>query len=145
MKALSLWQPYASLIAVGAKQYETRSWSTSYRGPLVIHAAKRWTIDEQAICAYPPFCTVLAQNGISARQMPLGAALCVANLTDIVPVEAVRHKIGVLEHAFGDYEDGRFAWKLVNVRRFFKPVPMRGAQGLFDAPISAPLTDLVYP
>src|SRR3972149_12240119 len=40
MKAISLWQPWASLIAVGAKKYETRSWDTPYRGPLVICASK---------------------------------------------------------------------------------------------------------
>lgn len=41
MKALTLWQPWASLIAIGAKTIETRGWSTSYRGPLAIHAAQR--------------------------------------------------------------------------------------------------------
>jgi len=40
MKALSLWQPWASLVALRVKTIETRSWSTSYRGPLAIHAAK---------------------------------------------------------------------------------------------------------
>lgn len=40
MKAISLWQPWASLVPAGAKPVETRSWSTSYRGPLAIHAAK---------------------------------------------------------------------------------------------------------
>lgn len=40
MKAISLWQPWASLIAHGVKTIETRSWSTPYRGPLAIHAAK---------------------------------------------------------------------------------------------------------
>ena len=39
MKALTIWQPWASLIACGAKQYETRSWPTKYRGPIAIHAA----------------------------------------------------------------------------------------------------------
>jgi hypothetical protein len=39
MKALTLWQPWATLIANGTKTIETRSWSTSYRGPLAIHAA----------------------------------------------------------------------------------------------------------
>lgn len=39
-KAISLWQPWASLIAYGVKTIETRSWSTSYRGPIAIHAAK---------------------------------------------------------------------------------------------------------
>lgn len=36
MKALSLWQPWATLIAIGAKQWETRGWRTAYRGPLAI-------------------------------------------------------------------------------------------------------------
>lgn len=40
MKALTLHQPWASLIAVGAKTIETRSWSTSHRGALAIHAGK---------------------------------------------------------------------------------------------------------
>lgn len=39
MKALTLWQPWASLIALGEKRYETRSWATSYRGLLAIHAS----------------------------------------------------------------------------------------------------------
>jgi hypothetical protein len=46
MKALSLWQPWASAIAVGAKRVETRSWATAYRGPLAIHAAKRLVKDD---------------------------------------------------------------------------------------------------
>lgn len=46
MKAITIWQPWASLIALGAKQiyvkrFETRSWATSYRGPIAIHAAKK--------------------------------------------------------------------------------------------------------
>ncbi len=41
MKALTLWQPWASLIAIGAKSIETRSWATPYRGRLAIHAAAR--------------------------------------------------------------------------------------------------------
>jgi activating signal cointegrator 1 len=40
MKGLTLTQPWASLVANGAKTIETRSWSTSYRGPVAIHAAK---------------------------------------------------------------------------------------------------------
>lgn len=45
MKALTLWQPWASLVALGVKTIETRSWSTSYRGPLAIHAAKKRPIE----------------------------------------------------------------------------------------------------
>lgn len=41
MKAITIWQPWASLLACGAKQYETRSWATKYRGPIAIHAAMK--------------------------------------------------------------------------------------------------------
>ena len=40
MKAITILQPYASLIVAGAKQYETRSWDTPYRGIIAIHAGK---------------------------------------------------------------------------------------------------------
>lgn len=43
MKALTLHQPWASLIAIGVKSIETRSWSTKYRGPLAIHASAKRT------------------------------------------------------------------------------------------------------
>lgn len=36
MKAITIWQPWASLLAYGGKQFETRSWATSYRGPMDI-------------------------------------------------------------------------------------------------------------
>lgn len=45
MKAISLWQPWASLVAVGAKKIETRSWATKYRGSLAIHATKKWNLE----------------------------------------------------------------------------------------------------
>ena len=41
MRAITIHQPYASLIAVGVKKYETRSWATSHRGPIAIHASKK--------------------------------------------------------------------------------------------------------
>lgn len=45
MKALSIRQPWASLIISGAKDIENRTWSTTHRGPLLIHASKRVDID----------------------------------------------------------------------------------------------------
>jgi len=39
VKTLTLSQRWATLVALGAKRIETRSWRTSYRGPLAIHAA----------------------------------------------------------------------------------------------------------
>jgi hypothetical protein len=65
MKAITIWQPWASLIAIGAKQYETRSWETKYRGPIAIHAAKKDP------CKMPilvePFETVLKRGAGKSR------------------------------------------------------------------------------
>lgn len=63
MKALTLTQPWSTLVAIGAKKIETRSWNTSYRGPLVIHAAagygKGGAREHKELCGTEPFCSVL--------------------------------------------------------------------------------------
>lgn len=131
IKALSLWQPYARAIAVGLKTYETRSWSTPYRGELAIHAAKRWTKAERAIIdqlmrKHP----VLVQ--FWSQQFPLGAMLCTCQLVAIHPVEAVRDEIPQLEHDLGNYADGRFAWELNDIVYLEKSIPTIGRQGLWN-------------
>jgi activating signal cointegrator 1 len=157
MKALSLWQPWATLIAIGAKQYETRSWSTNYRGPLVIHAAKRdaelkflkdaidrWPHNTQSygrsmkLAIEAIYADAGRPIGSFIPTLPLGMALCTADLVDVVRVETIRATLGERELVFGNYDDGRFAWKLANVRRFRQPLTMRGAQGLFECNITKP-------
>lgn len=70
VRALTLWQPWASLVAVGAKTIETRGWSTDYRGPLLIHAAKR-----KPDVGTAPLDVLLAWHNHDAqiRPLPLGA------------------------------------------------------------------------
>lgn len=90
MKALTLRQPCAQLVAIGAKRIETRSWSTSYRGPLAIHAAKRpkardvW-FDEQA----------LHRVGLCRDQgeatFAYGAVVATCRLVDVVPITGSGH------------------------------------------------------
>lgn len=128
MKALSLWQPWASLIAIGAKQYETRSWGTPYRGPLVIHAAKR------PAEFHREGARLLIKAGYKTLDsLPLGCALCLVELVDCIKMTpALIDSISYTEFGFGDWKEGRYAWKLTNPRPFDKPIPMRGMQGLFD-------------
>jgi hypothetical protein len=61
MKVLTLSQPFATLVAIGAKKIETRSWSTKYRGPLAIHAAKTIPREYKSLCNWmvEPFASVL--------------------------------------------------------------------------------------
>lgn len=135
MKAISLWQPWASAIAIGAKKIETRHWSTSYRGPLAIHAAKKKdcldTIYEAGIFK------AFSEAGINTTSdLPLGAIVATCVLTKSRPTDLLRNGISPLERALGGYEDGRFGWVLENVVWLKKPIPFRGAQGFFNVPDS---------
>jgi hypothetical protein len=136
MKAISLWQPWASLIATNWKHYETRSWATTYRGPLLIHAAKR-TEECSFWFDQPEFKRHLQASGIKQwNDLPFGALVGLVNLVNVVRTEAIRHRLDKPELAFGNYQDGRFAWKLEFVQRIACPIIYRGAQGLFTVDIS---------
>lgn len=83
MKALSVRQPWATLIAIGAKRIETRSWRTRYRGPLAIDASGRMSREDMFLCRQAPFREALASGGYlegkgSASNpfgLPLGAVV----------------------------------------------------------------------
>jgi hypothetical protein len=59
MKAITILQPWASLIACGAKQIETRRWATSYRGPIAIHTGKQWEMYRRKLTYQDPFHSAL--------------------------------------------------------------------------------------
>jgi hypothetical protein len=118
MKALSLWQPWASAIAVGAKRIETRHWQTSYRGPLLIHAAKTLSGAGIICCDTEEFWAGVfkdfpaAQQGLLSgnphdliRALPLGALIAVAELVAIRPTSQFR--IGELEQTCDDGDFSR--------------------------------------
>jgi hypothetical protein len=129
VKAISLWQPWATLIAIGAKSFETRSWKTPHRGLLAIHASgntENLTIIRQA-----PFANVLRNAKIfNPSELPLGSLLCLVNLVDIYPTDSMP-PISAQERAFGDYSPGRYAWKLEVVRIFETPLRQKGMQGVW--------------
>lgn len=134
MKALPLWQPWASLVAVEAKRIETRHWRApaSLIGQrIAIHATKRTS--ELWLCDEEPF-----SEFVVADELPLGAIIATAVLNRCSEmtegaIEALR-RAQPNEHAFGLYEPGRFAWILRDVERLAVPVPWRGSQGIFDVP-----------
>lgn len=112
-------------IVLGYKGHETRSWRTSYRGLVAIHAAKgvsraakEFTEEEIAI-------------GRLSLPIPLGAVLCIVELKDCRPTEDVALEVSALERRYGDYSPGRWAWTL-ELRRVFDPIPARGALGLWE-------------
>lgn len=137
MKAITIKQPWATLIALELKEFETRSWSTKHRGPIAIHAGK--TIDRHA---YHEFQSVLARHGYKKESdLPTGAVIAKANLIECHKVvkqerceEAVTDKGAIitgLEFLFGFYEVGRSAWQLKDVEAI-EPIPAKGQLSLWD-------------
>jgi hypothetical protein len=138
VRALSLWQPHAQAIALGLKPWETRDWSTRYRGPLAIHAAKRPWIDSGGW--HQDARQRLLQAMGSPMRLTYGAVVCVAELVDCVPTRELRGVIPAEHEFWGDFTEGevflgRFAFRLQNVRVLPEPLPVRGQQGFFDVPL----------
>lgn len=136
MKALTIRQPYASLIALGEKQYETRDWKTAYRGPLAIHAGAHVPKRDDFWMCQSNVWRVLDQHGLSSdvKKLPRSAVLCIVRLEDCIPAEVLTAQ-GLLnwsEWLFGDYTDGRYGWKLSMVEVFAEPIPASGKLGLWE-------------
>ncbi|HMF31703.1 MAG TPA: ASCH domain-containing protein [Candidatus Lokiarchaeia archaeon] len=116
MKALSLIQPFASLIVDGKKTVETRSWPTAYRGSLAIHASKKV---DQAACA---------QFGYDPRVITRGAVLGTADLVDCAIFPDPRMPLD----EYGDFTSGRWGWLLAHVVKFPQPEPALGHLSLWN-------------
>ena len=144
MKLLSLWEPWATLMALGAKKIETRSWSTSYRGWLAIQASKGGLSRRDLIhqCRQPEFSNALkALDGfdtwnfmdIKYREIfPFGKIVAVVKLGTCLNTRHIAHDLA--ERPFGNYEPGRFAWITTDLFRLPEPIPFKAKQGLCDVP-----------
>ena len=156
MKALTIHEPYASLVAGGHKIYETRSWSTRYRGTIAIHAGKQ-ARDVKALLALmsharvsmrcdvfrphtfvhevveslfpcPPY--YLSNKTPGMNVFNLGAVIAIGQLVAVHRVEDLT--LTARERLFGNYQPGRYAWEIRQVIALETPVPVNGQQGLWN-------------
>lgn len=141
IKAISLWEPWASLIRTGAKTYETRSWKTAYRGPLLICAAKGGASVQKIINLLndPKFqlgLRPIRRNTLSYvyfENLNFGKAVAVVSLENCLPVDIDSiAEISEAERNFGDFSPGRYMWKLKMLNNIFEPFPVKGKQGFFE-------------
>ncbi|MBD2388874.1 ASCH domain-containing protein [Cylindrospermum sp. FACHB-282] len=133
-KAISLWQPWAGLISLGLKQVETRHWGTQYRGNLIICSAQKTNRDLENLY-YDTFWYPLRNKRELPRYCDLyfGYAVAQCNLTNcIIMTEEFINSQTELERAAGDWEVGRFAWILTDIRPIDPPFEVKGRQGLFN-------------
>jgi hypothetical protein len=138
MKALSLWQPWASAIAVGAKRYETRHWPAPawlIGQRVAIHAATRRHCADRECME-----TILGESVESHAlfekhrehvyaALPFGAVVCTAVLKACHDTAGLQ--VSEIEERWGNYSAGRYAWELVDVVRLDPPAPYTGRQGIF--------------
>lgn len=128
MKALTISQPFASLIANGEKFVENRTWGTNYRGPIAIHAGKGTQYMSRA---------EMQRDGV-----PCGKIVATARLLACMPLESMRGvsrtqtiqrtalTIGeVIDH---EHTEGPWCWILADVVKLDHPIDATGAQGLWD-------------
>lgn len=125
MKAITIKQPFATLIAEGYKEYEFRTWKTDYRGEIYIHAGK--SVDGEAMKKF-------AHLGLDC---PTGCVLAKALLTDCVEVdeglkETLRKKNFLVYSGTTEARDWHcYGFRLENVTKL-PPTPARGMLGLWD-------------
>lgn len=144
MRGLTLYQPRATLIACSFKRVETRSWGTSWRGPLAVHAARKWDDDvredvrrAEADCKrcwgtqfYRPECR-------EAGNIPWGRTLgCIVAVVNLVDCRLMPEAPDAQEALFGSFGEGRWGWVLdpASLRPLLSPVPCKGARGLWPVP-----------
>lgn len=160
MYAISLWQPWASLIAEGIKVQETRSWSPPHwliGERIAIHAAKRQVT--KALLKHLPKeihdPMIKAYGWDWLDSIPYGAVICTAELFGVAQIvdnesdsamrdkgslPAIRVKTGehiaIVPDPYGDYSAGRYIWGLRSIIKKGEPIPMKGQKGLWKCDVS---------
>lgn len=117
MKAISLKQPWANWVALGLKTLETRTWSTKYRGPLLICASNNYDLGAALVGKL---------HGRPTSGQPTGMAIAQCELVDCRPMTSLDE-----EKALYTYEPGRFVFVLANIKPI-SPFGVKGKLGIFD-------------
>lgn len=141
MKVISLLQPWATLVVMGKKMIETRSWNTNHRGPILIHASKRMDAGQRQLLKKEPFKTAVTE----IKDLPLGKILGKVDIIQTSTTEFFKQCSEAIplrkrwnekewkdELAFGDYSPGRYGWLLDKAIEFSHQPTINGARGLWD-------------
>lgn len=129
MKVLSLTEPYATLIKDGKKKVETRSWKTSYRGELYIHASLTKITKESKE-------NKELMDLVKDSNFNYGNIICKCELADCIEmtkeyVEDMK-KNNYQEYICGGYEEGRYAWILNNIEILENPIKAKGHLSIWN-------------
>ncbi len=129
MKALSIKEPFASLISLNIKHIETRSWKTNYRGEIYIHASLS-KYDSKDVERMNKLKSLLPDD----YEFKRGKIICKAYLSDCIYmddtfIESI--KKDEIEYLCGNYSLGRYAWVLKDVK-MVDEIPIKGKLGIWN-------------
>ena len=138
VRCISLWEPWASLMACGKKFVETRSWHTLVRGEVWIHAA-RTKEGLELVRADEWLCWEIEEAlGIPAgeweERLHFGELVGKGWLQAAVPALAAL-ALYPAQAPFGDFRRGRYGHVYLHLEKLEVPIPLRGKQGFFYAEI----------
>lgn len=127
MKTISIRPPWPGLIVAGLKDIESRTWKTSYRGPLAIHASL--TVDKQAMEILRGYSFKVDQLAVE----PNGTIIAVCDLIAIKEYKKIADFLRDYDrHLCRGY--ARYGWVLENVKALQTPIPWKGKLGLWEFP-----------
>lgn len=134
MKAITIWEPYATAIALGHKRYETRSWTTRYRGNLAIHASKKKSTALRAEFDYLKNEFPTEFGHLEYDELPFGCVVAACRLINCYSTTRSFDKLHLtdLEYSVGNFMPGRFAWELELIKLPNQPIPAVGKQGIWE-------------
>jgi activating signal cointegrator 1 len=145
LNALSIYQPWASMLIIGARAYDVQHQPTFYRGEVAIFTPYDYPPWARQRALEKEFVGPLSAAGLEPWALPRGVFLGLANLVDVIPIERDNVVAGVpvcsLERWLGDYRAGRYAYRYERIRRLREPIGHRGRGGLFRW---RPLQPLVF-
>lgn len=133
VNVISLIQPWASLVVMGAKKWETRSRATKFRGLIYIHSSAQFPDEYKAMTMKTPFSLYIPDYS----QLQLGRIIGHVEIVDCIPTEKwlSMHQQTNADHyrewQFGNYNFGRYAWELKNPVMFTLPVRAKGSLGIW--------------
>src|ERR1700722_9155975 len=125
LRALSIRQPWAGCIASGRKTVENRTWGTSYRGALAIHASAR--ADAAALADRRAVNLIHEASGLPDRYWSGGAVLATARIADVHP-----YRPGCCASQWAEDYAGLWHWVLADIHRLAAPIPAKGRLGLWE-------------
>ena len=132
MQALTIQEPWASLLIKGKKKFETRNWQRNYRGLLAIHSGKRSVHPFDYPLGLSEILDDLeiTQDNLNNNKQKI---IAIATLKEIhLMTDKFINEQTQIERLTGFWQPGGYAWELTDIQPVSEPILVRGMPGLWE-------------